>query len=170
MAGGSKLDDTMPIEMRGAGQMFSSMRAGSPLGLMGYAIGSPLNSQFSPMDNSLFISSQLSMAYENLKRNIERKTNSDKVLSDDVQKQVTNSIKALKDAENEVKENRDRLTKFNEMISTGQASVTKDDRVEPDDLKKSVDLYNASQQNRHKLEMRVLRVIRTLGLKYMSLV
>lgn len=172
MAGGSKLDDTMPIEMRGAGQMFSSMRAGS-LGLMGYAIGSPLNSQFSPMDNSLFISSQLSMAYENLKRNIEKITKRTDILSDDVQRQVTDSIKALKNAENEVKENRDRLTKFNEMISTGQASfgsLGPTDKVAKDDLKKSVDLYNASQQNRHKLEMRVLRVIKTLGLKYMSLV
>jgi hypothetical protein len=154
--------------------MLASMKAG----FFPFAIGTGISpSQWRPVGDVAFISGQLKMAYNSLVERLEKMTgkssNSPRfALSNEVQEKVDDAIKNLETAEKEVKERRDELTKYNEMISSGQSKVgpfTPAKVLTPDSIKKSVELYNEAQKNRHRYEMKVFRVISTLGLKLESM-
>lgn len=170
MSGGADLDPSIPVEMRGAGPMLASMKAGFFNGL---AIGTgSFPTQWRPVSDVLFISGQLRDAYDTLVGRIEKLTGKNNVLSGTVKSQVDSAISNLERAEKKVKESRDQLTKYNEIISSGQSKLSSRSgvaSVTPATIKQSVEIYNDAQKERHKYEMKVFRVISTLGLKLESM-
>jgi hypothetical protein len=169
MTGGANLNPEYPIEMRGAGQVISSMRAG----WFPYAIGTLATpTQWQPVSDVVFLSAQLNNSYKELtKLLMNQKT--PVVLDPTTDKEVQDLITKLKDAELEVKKRRDTLSKYNEMISTGNAADLDElggkniGKVE-DRIKKiddAVETYNRVQQKRHKTEMKIFRVISALSMR-----
>jgi len=170
MSGGANLDPSIPIDMRGAGPIIASMKAGFFNGLAIGTGNSP--TQWRPVSDVIFISGQLRAAYNTLLSRIEKITGREKVLSKDVNDHVKSVIDKLEQAEKDVKETRDQLTKYNEIIASGQSSLSKNSRnglVDLTNLKQSVKLYNDAQTLRNRYEQKIFRVISTLGLKLESL-
>jgi len=141
-----------PIEMRGAGPMLAAMRGGMVVG----TTSSP--TQWRPIDDNSFISASLEGAIAQLKANIAQHQGA--TLDAGVETQVTNLIQALKTAEKNVKEERDRLTTMNNAIATGYKP---NGNVGTADIQAATESYNAAMKNRQKIENKLFRVVIALG-------
>ena len=157
LAGGGNLDPLMPIDMRGAGPMIAAMRAGSfALGTVGYP------TQWRPVSDSTFISYQLDASLAQVTKGLEAKGIT---IEPSTVTQIENVNRALKDAEKNVKENRDILNKYNNMLASGEVKPKDAGDATLADMKKIVEKYNENLKAKNKSEVKILRVLAVLAAK-----
>jgi hypothetical protein len=160
LAGGGNLDPLMPVEMRGAGPMIAAMRAGSygsfALGTVGYP------TQWRPVSDSTFIANQLETSLAQVTSALDAKGIK---IDPDVKKKVEEVNKDLKEAEEDVKKNRDILTKYNNMLSSGEVLPKTSAESSISEMEKIVEKYNTNMKLKNKSEVKILRVLAVLASK-----
>ena len=156
MSGGGELDPLMPIDMRGAGPVIASMKAG----FFPFAIGTAAYpTQWRPVSDTTFLSQALSDSFDHLRNTL---SNTKGVtLSNSTVTQVQAVMKKLEKSEEDVKEQRENINQFNNLLASGKA-VAKG-TVDYAKIKATVDRYNESLKAQNKYETKILRVIATLG-------
>jgi hypothetical protein len=157
LGGGGNLDPLMPIDMRGAGPMIAAMRAGSfALGTVGYP------TQWRPVSDSTFISYQLDASLAQVTKGLAAKGIT---IEPTTVTQIENVNKALKKAEKDVKENRDVLNKYNNMLASGDVKPKDASDATITEMKEIVDKYNENLKAKNKSEVKILRVLAVLAAK-----
>jgi hypothetical protein len=158
LAGGGNLDPLMPVDMRGAGPMIADMRAGSS---GGFALGTvAYPTQWRPVSDSTFISNGLKMSLAQVTSALtEKGVNVD----DDVKNNVNKVVDDLEKAEKAVKANRDVLTKYNNLLSSGEVTARRGEKVDINEMTQIVDQYNTSMKAKNKSEVKILRVLAVLA-------
>ena len=155
--GGAELDPIHPIEMRGAGHMIAAMKGGFGPFFLGTA-SSPTS--WRPVDDNSFISASLEQALASLKSTLQGTGTSLESKTDtDIQTLITN----LKEAEKQVRKNRDALNDMNKAIASGTADHKGKGEITMDIVQKTADSYNQSMKMRQKLENKLFRVVIALG-------
>jgi hypothetical protein len=157
LGGGGNLDPLMPIDMRGAGPMIAAMRAGSyALGTVGYP------TQWRPVSDSTFISYQLEASLAQVTKGLAAKGIQ---IDSATVTQIENVNQTLKDAEKAVKENRDILNKYNNMLASGDVIPSSAGEATLAEMKIIVDKYNDNLKAKNKSEVKILRVLAVLAAK-----
>jgi hypothetical protein len=114
--------------------MIAAMRAGSfALGTVGYP------TQWRPVSDSTFISYQLDASLAQVTKGLAAKGIT---IEPATVRQIEDVNKALKKAENDVKENRDILNKYNNMLASGEVKPADSRDATITEMKTIVDKYN----------------------------
>jgi hypothetical protein len=159
LAGGGNLDPLMPVDMRGAGPMIAAMRAGSSGGFALGTVGYP--TQWRPVSDSTFISHQLAASLKQVTKALAAKG---VTIDPDVEAKVKEVNAALKLAEENVKENRNVLNKFNNMLSSGDV-LPENGKASLAEITNVVTKYNDNMKLKNKNEVKILRVLSVLASK-----